>query len=343
MKIVLLLGPSSAGKSTLCSALVAKHGWNTHGCDQVGEIIQKERTPLLLGEMLKRGLFEKLSPYMDESAIIKLAETGQLDLVRGDISITHQFRNPKFEGLEAILKREAFSDADRKLLTDCLHEVGDVFESCLVNPIDRMLNDIFKLPPDASVVIDEVPPLHEDLNTMLDEYREKIDARARVDGREIEYALVMAFCPPKALSNRIQHRNESAVRSGDLNNRRDGLFPFIQLSHLISVAEADGDRDEARTLSNIQLLLIARKHLAPVIGESETFSTNLKASVQYKELIQLFKLTEKDKIVVSPREDLGAYGVIDLSKNASPSELAIDFLGITKDIPPLSTTISPPR
>jgi len=89
MKIVLLLGPSSAGKSTLCSALVAKHGWNTHGCDQVGEIIQKERTPLLLGEMLKRGLFEKLSPYMDESAIIKLAETGQLDLVRGDISITH--------------------------------------------------------------------------------------------------------------------------------------------------------------------------------------------------------------------------------------------------------------
>jgi dephospho-CoA kinase len=47
MKVILLLGSSSAGKSTLCDALVREHGWYTHGCDQVGEILRRERTPIL--------------------------------------------------------------------------------------------------------------------------------------------------------------------------------------------------------------------------------------------------------------------------------------------------------
>lgn len=345
MKVVLLLGSSSAGKSTLCDALVREHGWYTHGVDKVGEILQRERTPLLLEKLRARALIERLSPYMNESAITKLAETGQFELVHGDITIKHQFKSPDFQDLEAILTRAGFADKELVDLTRALHEVGEVFETCLQNPIDRMLDDIFRLPSDASVIIDEVPPIYDDLKSMLHDYREKLFERAKADGRTIEYATVLAFCPPKALSSRIQHRNESAVSSGDLGNKREGVFPFLQLSKLISTAEADSALDEARTLSKMQLLMIALRHLPPGIGEGETKKAKaiFKAGAhEYRELMKRFRLSETTNITVLPREDLDAHAVIDLSTGASPSDFARELIVKTMDIPPLST-ISPSK
>ena len=215
------------------------------------------------------------------------------------------------------------------------------FETCLQNPIDRMLDDIFRLPPDASVIIDEVPPIYDDLKSMLHDYREKLFERAKADGRIIEYATVLAFCPPKALSSRIHHRNESAVISGDLGNKREGVFPFLQLSQLISTAEADGAIDAARTLSKMQLLLIALRHLPPGVGEGETKKAKaiFKAGAhEYRELMKRFRLSETTNITVSPRGDLDAHAVIDLSTGASPSDFARELIVKTMDIPPLSTT-----
>lgn len=64
MKVVLLLAPSSAGKSTLCNGLVREHGWYTHGVDQLSEILQREQTPALLEKFRERGLIERLSDYL---------------------------------------------------------------------------------------------------------------------------------------------------------------------------------------------------------------------------------------------------------------------------------------
>lgn len=344
MKVVLLLGPSSAGKSTLCEALVREHGWYTHGVDQVNEILQRELHPRVLEKLRERGLIERLSPYMSESAITTLAETGQFNLVHGDISIKHQFKSPDFQGLETILNRAGFADKELVDLTHSLRNVGDAFESCMPHPFDRMLDDVFKLPPDASVIIDQVPPNDGDVKGNLHDFREKLFERSKVDGRIIEFATVLAFCPPKALSNRIQHRNESAVISGDLKNKREGMFPFLQLSQLISAVEADGALDEAKTLSKMQLLLIALKHLPPGVGEGETQKAKaiFKAGAhEYRELMKRFKLSEASNVTVSPREDLEAHAVIDLSKDASPSDLAKELIVKTMDIPSLSTTISP--
>ena len=340
MKVVLLLGPSSAGKSTLCNALVKEHGWYTHGCDKVHQILQSERTPLLLRKFQERGLIERLSPYMNESAIVTLAEKGQLELSHQGVSIKHQFKSPAFQDREVILSKVGFADKELADLAHSLHEVGEVFEACLPNnPIDRIVDDIIKLPADASVIIDEVPPIHDDLNKMLQDYKEKLDERAKADGRTIEYATVLAFCPPKALSDRILHRNKSAVISGDLSNKREGTFPFLQLSQLIVVAEAGGLIDEARTLSKMQLLMIALKHLPPHVGEAEDKKAKavFKAGAhEYRVLMKNFKFSEANIITVSPREDLGAHAVIDLSNGASPSDLAKELIAKTMDIPTLS-------
>lgn len=339
MKVILLLGPSSAGKTTLSDALVREHGWYTHGVDKVGEILQRERTPLLLQKLRERGLIERLSSYMNEGAITTLAEKGQFELVYNGISIKHLFKSPDFQGLETILNRAGFVDKELEDLTHSLHEVGKVFETCLQNPIDRMLDDIFRLPPDASVIIDEVPPIYDDLKSMLHDYREKLLERARADGCTIEYATVLAFCPPKALSARIQHRNAAADISGNPENKREGMFPFLQLSQLICAAEVDGALDEARTLSKLQLLMIAFKHLPPGIGEGEAKKAKavFKAGAhEYRELLRQFKFSEANNISALPREDLGAHAVIDLSKGDSPSELARELIAKTSDIPSLS-------
>lgn len=158
-------------------------------------------------------------------------------------------------------------------------------------------------------------------------------------------ATVLAFCPPKALSTRIQHRNESAAISGDLRNKREGVFPFIQLSQLISAAKADGAIDEARTLSKMQLLLIALNHLRPGVGQGKANRAIaiLRAGAhEYRDLMKRFRLEENaSNVTISPREDLGAHAVIDLSQGTA-SDLAEELIAKTIDAPSLST-ISPSK
>lgn len=344
MKIVLLLGASSAGKSTLCNALVKEHGWYTHGSEYVGDILEKQRGPLLLEKLREVGLVERLSPYMNDSALIAFVTTGQINLVHGDIYINHQFKLPDLQRIEAILSQAGFEGKELEALIHSLREVVDVCKAVpMPNGFELMLDDLFKLPPDASVILDEVPPIDHDVNGMLYAFKEQILERAKADGRKVEYAAVLAFSTPKVLSDRILHRNESAAIFGDLRNKREGMFPFLQLSQLISTAETDGALDKARTLSKMQLLLIALKHLPPGVGDRETKKAKaiFKAGAhEYRELMKRFRLSETSNVIVSPREDLDVHAVIDLSKDASPSDLARELIVRTMDIPPLST-ISP--
>ncbi len=347
VKVILLLGPSSAGKTTLCNTLVKEHSWYTHGCDQVGEIIQKEATVFLAQKLKKYGLVEQLSPFMSEKAVIALAATGKFDLVHNDISIDHQFRNPDFQGLEDILSQAEFSGIELENLTKILHKVGKLFEELPpVDGLERMLEDIFKLPSDATVIIDDVPPPDGNVKAMIQDFKERLSEHARSNGCEIEYATVLAFCPPKVLSTRIQRRNEIADSSGNPENKKDkrvGVFPFFQLSQLITTAEADGLIDEAKTLSKLQLLMIALKHLPPGIGDGEVRKAKaiFKAGVhEYKKLMHEFKLSNTNNVTVMPREDLEAHAVIDLSKESSSIELARELIDKTSHIPLLSTITS---
>ena len=89
--------------------------------------------------------------------------------------------------------------------------------------------------------------------------------------------------------------------------------------------------------------MIALKHLRPEVYEGETKKAKaiFKAGAhEYRELMQRFKLSETSNVTVSPREDLDVHAVIDLSQDASASDLARELIVKTMDIPPLST-ISP--
>ena len=55
-----------------------------------------------------------------------------------------------------------------------------------------------------------------------------------------------------------------------------------------------------------------------------------------------FKLSETSNVTVSPREDLDAHAVLDLSNEASPSDLARELIDKTIDIPPFSIHFSAP-
>jgi len=344
MKIVLLLGPSSAGKSTLCDALVKEHGWYTHGSDLAIDIIERERTPLLLEKLKVLGLIERLSFYLTEAAIIKLAAFGKFDIINGDISISHQFNSPDFLGLDTILSKAGFIGRELEDLTHLLHGVGDAFKSLpMPDMLDRMLDDVFQLPANASIIIDHVPPCSGDVKEMLHDFKEKLIERGHANLCTVEYATVLAFCPPKALSTRINRRNEAANISGDLKNKREGIFPFLQLSQLITAAETDDAVEEDNTLSKLQLLMIALKHLSPGVGEGETQKAKVifrAGAHEYNGLRQrFFKLSGATNVTVFPRDDLETHAVIDLAAGASPSKLALELIDKTNDAPSLSISL----
>ena len=90
----------------------------------------------------------------------------------------------------------------------------------------------------------------------------------------------------------------------------------------------------------MQLLLIALRHLPPGVGEGETKKAKaiFKAGAhEYRELMKKFRLSDTSNVVISPRDDLDAHAVLDLSTGASPSDLARELIVKTMDIPSLST------
>jgi|GEM_PF-741001 hypothetical protein len=332
MKVVVLMGPSSAGKSTLCQELVQKHSWLTTGGDQVAKQVAEECFPLLLEKLKEAGLIKKLSSYMNEDSVLKLSISGEFKFRDGDIDIHHQFTSPEYPGLKDILSQAGIAKEKLEDLTQLLHSVGQVFEAFpMPNVLERMLDDIVEeTPADSSVIIDVVPPGNGSVEDELQEIREKLEERARQAGRALEYKVVLAYCPPKALSARIHGRNEAANNSGDLENKREGLFPFLQLSQLISSAEVDEEFDEANSLSKLQLFTIVLQHLHPEVEKENTkkASVILKAGVhQYGELARRFGLCSGTarNVVLTPKSTLGADATIDLSEG-SASTLAEKLL-----------------
>ena len=73
MHVVLLLGSSTAGKSSLCRELVAEHKWSSNSGDEVWEKILPAHSaklkPLMLEELKKQDLMVKLQSFMTEGEI----------------------------------------------------------------------------------------------------------------------------------------------------------------------------------------------------------------------------------------------------------------------------------
>jgi hypothetical protein len=131
MKVVLLIGSSSAGKSSLCGELVAEHHWTSMSADEISKKIDIERSQFFKEEILKvlrnKGLISKLQLLMTEDEIYKLCGTGMLTISKGNNKIYEaQFSDPSLAGLESLLKKAGFNESEIPGLTDILRQVSQV-------------------------------------------------------------------------------------------------------------------------------------------------------------------------------------------------------------------------
>lgn len=196
MKIVALVGPSSAGKTTLCEELAVHHQWKVASQDDFGARVHQEARAASI-------------------------------------------QNP-FRGVEDFFTR-FFDDALK-------HSYG---------PEDSLVLDIVPSTDDSPAIISDL------LRQRADLYKEQHPDQS------VELFVVLAQCSPQALSQRIQQRNREAEKSGDLQNKREGLFPFEQLTQLVNARpeELVDTTPKMAPLSRADVFNIVDKHFKPKDGE----------------------------------------------------------------------------
>ena len=143
MKVVLLIGSSSAGKSSLCGELVAEHNWTSLSADDVSKKIDIERSQFFKEEILKvlrnKGLIAKLQLLMTQDEIYKLCGTGMLTISKGNNKIDEaQFSDPSLVGLESLLKKAGFNESEIPGLSEILRQISQVEDPKLKKTMDIM-------------------------------------------------------------------------------------------------------------------------------------------------------------------------------------------------------------
>jgi len=152
MKVVLLLGSGTAGKSSLCRELVATHQWSSNSVDEVwGKILLEHSTkikPLILHELKKQNLIAKLQDHMTEAEIVNLASIGLLNISIGEHQLTQQFQDQQLDGLEDALKKAGFNESEISILSQdfrlitkiVIHHPKGTTDHHLMGPLNHHLN-----------------------------------------------------------------------------------------------------------------------------------------------------------------------------------------------------------
>ncbi|CEG57840.1 hypothetical protein [Legionella fallonii] len=269
MHIVLLLGSSTAGKTSLCRELVAKHSWSSGSVDEICDKIQIERTekltPLLRKELKNKNLFGNLQSLMTEDDIIKLASRGILTISKGNHQFAYSFSNPLLEELELVLKKAGFNDIEIPDLANSFRLVTKIGDAAFKDhpfpdPMERLYDDVFnKNNSEKSFVLDVVPDPNGSAKECLEQFAKRAQLYRNQNPNEaLRTSVVFAYCPPQKLSERIQERNRKA-EIGNSEDKRVGLFPFYQLA-VLTTADKKLDNNSENILSRNELFYMVNKH-----------------------------------------------------------------------------------
>lgn len=271
MKVILLLGPSTAGKTTLCQVLKEKHQCQIVGVDGVADgllFAQKQNVERLLRE---NHLMEPLASIMSAEQVTHLAMTGHIKINRADFK-GHQFENPSFPRLEEVLAHAGVEAEtiphQAKLLREASALVDKYLKENLLSPeqiIPETLNQAFKYRPGETVVIDIVPGPQmgpQQMKKLLEQKAKKYQEETK---ESVEAIVVLAVCSPQMLSDRLLQRNFEANRDSKFANIRRGLFPLHQLLHIIGgdSEEKAGQNKWRALLTRAEAFEIARTHSLP--------------------------------------------------------------------------------
>ena len=260
MHVVLLLGSSTAGKSTLCRELATTHGWKSLSIDEMVDKIANmspSDLKLFMFEKLNAsGVIQNLQTLMTEEEIVTLCSRGMLTISKGNHLITaHGFPNPLLPNLEDVLKKAGFIESEISNLAKELRSVTKIDD-----PTVMLYDEVFdKGNSGQSIVIDLVPNPDESAKVCLAYFQMRAQQyREENPSETLTTSIVFAYCPLQKLSERIQERN----RKADIDNpidKRVGLFPFHQLATLVTADKLFDDSSE-HVLSRNELFYTVNKH-----------------------------------------------------------------------------------
>ncbi|HHX8430845.1 TPA: hypothetical protein ACVO1V_002948 [Legionella pneumophila] len=260
MHVVLLLGSSTAGKSSLCRELVTTHGWKSSSIDEmVDKIVNmspSERKLFMFEKLDAAGVIQNLQALMTEEEMLTLCSTGVLSISKGNHLITAQgFPNPLLPNLEDVLKKAGFIESEISKLAKELR-----FVTKIDDPTVMLYDEVFdKGNSGQSIVIDLVPNPDESAKKCLEYFQKRAQQYSEENPSEtLTTSIVFAYCPVQKLSERIQERN----RKADIDNpmdKRVGLFPFHQLATLVTADKLFDDSSE-HVLSRNELFYMVNKH-----------------------------------------------------------------------------------
>lgn len=265
MGIILLMGTSSAGKTTLCKELKDKHQF--HIVKNGDEIIAETYYPKIIKELEQTGIMDQLSPYMKPDEMLRFCLTKQLNMSK-EIHIKNQmFKDPEFLNLETILQDAGVDQKKIPELAAALRSAADI-QKTVKGPswddlVKAMHDQVFDpANRDKNVVIDIVPELTtKETAAELEKFQEYVDKfRYQNPDVTVELYKVFAYCPPQELSKRMDMRNQKAEEENNSMDKRVGISPFYLLTSLVT-AEDQPDATPLETiLSKDELFDIVNKH-----------------------------------------------------------------------------------
>jgi adenylate kinase family enzyme len=267
MHVVLLIGSSTAGKSSLCKELVAEHKWNSGSVDEAWEKVMHEQSakakPLMLEELKKQNMIAKLQSLMTEDEVQKLAGIGIVNISKGNHKLTYQFQSHELDELEEVLKKAGFDESEIPELAKDLRLVttigNDIYKSIPpIDPMERLYDETFKKDNSGKqIVLDVIPDAT--AHKSLDDFEKRVKQyRDQNPGEPLTTSVVFAYCPPQKLSERIQERNRKAEIDNPMD-KRIGSFPFDQLATL-AAAEKKLDTSSKNLLSRTELFYLINRH-----------------------------------------------------------------------------------
>ncbi|HAU3597372.1 TPA: hypothetical protein ACXYK5_002255 [Legionella pneumophila] len=260
MHVVLLLGSSTAGKSSLCRELVKTYEWKSLSIDEmVDKIVNMSPSNLklfMLEKLNASGVIQNIQTLMTEDELVTLCSRGVLTISKGSHLITaHGFPNPLLPNLEDVLKKAGFIESEISKLAKELR-----FVTKIDDPTVMLYDEVFdKSNSGQSIVIDLVPNPDESAKECLEYFKKRAQQyREENPSETLTTSIVFAYCPVQKLSERIQERN----RKADIDNpmdKREGLFPFHQLATLVTADKLFDDSSE-HVLSRNELFYMVNKH-----------------------------------------------------------------------------------
>ena len=316
MKVVLGLGASCTGKSTLCKELVTNHHWKVADTDEFyyQAYPKAKKAVMTIIDSLSKESQECLSRYKLTDQIVDFPITGEIYFedsgIKIDVESVHK------ESTEELLKKAGIQDADIPLLADCLREVAKQSESIKEVMPSRGLEQFFncylehvfeqKFEPDDTIILDVNPHLGFGPAQILAATEKYIESYSSVhQDQSIEFFKVLVYCPPQVLSERLQQRE----KSGYTGNTARGLYSFEQLSLLVNAVPIDykgpGVID---TLSAADIGKIVDKHVPEASGDMRVF---MKARL---DLADKFGIHNDEEVQLVATKDFPCDAIVDTSK-----------------------------